>query len=364
MESCELILTHEVPDSYSHLLFADRGDRVLTSVLLCAMEKSLDIKVEGVVSPRLLDGLNRLQTLWHEWRPKKYSLISISADSYEEAPSNHQGLGLFTFSGGVDSTYSVFHQLSNEAIQPLPVGAAVFVHGADIPLEDKAGFEAAKRRAEKILEGTGIELIPVRTNSRLLGCNWEDSHGLELSACLLLLQSGFGTGVLAGWRSAAEVVYPWGSTPLTDPLASTEAMRIVHDGLERNRIEKIEWLSRHPDVIRHLRVCWEGENRGENCGACEKCVRTLLDFWALGLPSPEAIPTRLSPELIRSIRPSDLDHIEEWKTLLSTASERLDRHDPNLKALRSVVREDIMRIRYRKFRRRLSGIIDDLLGRS
>lgn len=362
-DQSSVILRHEIPDRYRSDILESRGDHILTSVLLHAMERSLDIHVEGVISPKLLNGLNQLQTLWSDWRSDKYTRISISADRMEEAIPSPAKKGLFTFSGGVDSTYSLLHHLNGSAEKPIEPGGAVFVHGADIPLDDENGFEAARERSEKILDGTGIEIIPIRTNSRELACNWEDSHGLEISACLLLFQKNFSTGVMAGWGSAEEVVYPWGSTPISDPLASTEAMTIVHDGLERNRIEKVRWLSRFPIALKNIRVCWEGEDRSSNCGRCEKCVRTLLDFWALGLPSPEAIHSVLSPELIHSIRPSDLDHIEEWKTLFATASKRLPYDDRNLMALEAVIREDMKRIRWRRLRKRFHSTLDFLLAR-
>ena len=43
--------------------------------------------------------------------------------------------------------------------------------------------------------------------------------------------------------------------------------------------------------MENLRVCWEGPQRDRNCGVCEKCIRTKLEFLANGLELPSALST-------------------------------------------------------------------------
>jgi hypothetical protein len=360
------VIRHEVPSEFDGLLSHDRADHLVCATLLFAMAHGRDLHIEGTVSPMLLGGISQLQLIWNKWRPLKYEMVSVTADRTEEPLLRRPDPpALFTFSGGVDSTYSMLKHASAETkTGNLKPAAGLLVHGADIPLEDESGFKTAFDKAQRILDGIRLPVIPLKTNSRELENDWEDSHGLELSACLLILQAGFSHGVLSSWGSAEEIVYPWGSTPITDPLTSTEAMTIVHDGLERNRIEKVRWLSRHTEAFGYLRVCWEGPDKGSNCGRCEKCVRTLLNCWALGIPSPEAIPSELTPELIKSIRPTEGDHLGEWTTLLRTAKALHAGSDPNLRALQSVVRAESRRRAVTRLRQKVGGLVRRRFGGS
>src|SRR6185503_7279803 len=75
---------------------------------------------------------------------------------------------------------------------------------------------------------------------------------------------------------------PWGSSPLLDPLWSTEATRFVHDGAEATRCEKImNWICRSELALENLRVCLSNDDR-YNCGRCEKCVRTMIPIYVAG----------------------------------------------------------------------------------
>ena len=73
-----------------------------------------------------------------------------------------------------------------------------------------------------------------------------------------------------------------GSHPALDPLWSTETLEFVHDGCEATRIEKVALIA-EPDVaLKFLRVCGEDHNGAYNCGWCEKCIRTKINFISLG----------------------------------------------------------------------------------
>ena len=61
---------------------------------------------------------------------------------------------------------------------------------------------------------------------------------------------------------------------MLDPLWSTEAVEIVHDGCGQTRVEKIKYISQNETVMKNLRYCWENRDVEYNCGKCEKCLRT------------------------------------------------------------------------------------------
>jgi hypothetical protein len=64
---------------------------------------------------------------------------------------------------------------------------------------------------------------------------------------------------------------------MIDHLLSTETMKINHHATTTSRIEKIKTISRWEPVHNFLRVCTDEEKRSstQNCGRCEKCVRTM-----------------------------------------------------------------------------------------
>lgn len=332
----DFILSHAVPEPDSNFLSdPQRGDHALCAVLLKAMEQRRDIVIEGKVSPKLLDGVETLQAIWHRWRPKRYYPIRVRADEESEAtPILGERSAVFAFSGGVDASFSLFRHLQGHAGRNnRRPGTALLVHGMDIPLHRDDFYDNAAARAERMLDGTGVPLLRMRTNSRQLRQDWEDSFGLQFTACFLLLQATHAHAVRGSGEPYESFVLPWGSTPLTDPLGSTASMAVIHDGCDADRTEKVSWLATNTQAVDHLRVCWEGPNRDRNCGECEKCVRTMLDFWAMQLPIPAAFPTQLTPERVASIRIRNRIQQRCLIRLLQLAEERHPKGDPILKAL-------------------------------
>ena len=354
------VLRHAVREDDRHLMGdPERGDHALAAVLLWAMHRGRDIRVEGRVSPRLLDGLELLQSIWTRWRPYRYRHVDISvAEEAEAEPVEPKRPAIFAFSGGVDGSFSFFRHLNGQAGRNTHrPGAALLVHGMDIPLERGDFYANAAGRAERMLEGTGVPLIRERTNARKLGMNWEDSYGLQLVSCFLVFQTYYAWAIKASGEPYEELVLPWGSTPLTDQLCATEAMQPVLDGCAFDRTEKVRWLCEHTGIMDELRVCWEGENLDRNCGECEKCIRTMLNFWAVERSTPAAFPTKLTPGLVRSIHPRNETQLRELKTVMRHAIQTHPRSDPILRALWFVIRRAQVSAAGRSLTRRLENLV-------
>ncbi|MFO7976660.1 MAG: hypothetical protein R6V12_18740 [Candidatus Hydrogenedentota bacterium] len=358
LDSGEFRLSHAVPEP-DRDLFGDlqRADHAVCAVLLKAMEHGRDIVVEGTVSPKLLDGLEHLQAIWHRWRPHRYQRIRIRADQESEAtPVTGERPAIFAFSGGVDASFSLFRHLQGQAGRNNRTpGGALLVHGMDIPLGREDFYCGAVARADRILDGTGIRLIRMRTNSRQLGQDWEDSFGLQLTSCFLLFQHVFSAAISGSGEPYDTLVLPWGSTPLTDHLASTKVMKREHDGCAYDRTEKVEWLIRHTDIVDDLRVCWAGPSLDRNCGECEKCVRTMLNFWAIGHQVPAAFPTQLTPKLVSTVRPRNEAQLRELTSLFRHSEKHCAGRDPITRSLRAVLRRARLSVFVRQVLRALVG---------
>jgi hypothetical protein len=359
------VLTHALPEAQAGL-FTDpgRGDHALAVALLHAMARGLDIRVAGAVSPRLLDGLETLQAIWHRWVPARYTPVRIAVETEAEAPAAPADAGaVVAFSGGVDGTYSFFRHLTGAAGRATRrPAAALLVHGMDIPLDQPETFAGALARGARMLEGTDVPILPMRTSARSLGMSWEQSYGLQLIGCFLCLQGSFRAAVKASGEPWEGLVMPWGSTPLTDPLCSTAVMEILHDGCEASRTEKVDWLVRQTSVSGDLRVCWEGPALDRNCGQCEKCVRTMLNFWCLGHPVPGAFPAPLRAEQVLTIPVRNRIQLAELESILRLAEGAHGVQDPILRALKRRVAQEQARLRRAEIGRTLKTAVKARLG--
>lgn len=266
-------LWYRVPGSYA---VSRTADPFLAAALLPAMAKGepLEIDPSLTVSPRLLTNVARLQEIHHCWNPALRKIPIVA----RTAPSEPWNAGTFSFfSGGVDGTYTVLKRARE-------ITHVVLIHGFDF-YGDADAYQTAVVRNRAFMHSLGKTLIPVQTNhysfnyhhnlSRLL------TQGSALAGVALLL--GFPRAyVSSSW--AYDQLFPSGSHPLIDPLWSTEAVDLVHDGSEVHRLDKLRTILGFPPALANLRVCAEDMN--VNCGHCEKCVRTMITLRLLRVPGP------------------------------------------------------------------------------
>jgi 7-cyano-7-deazaguanine synthase in queuosine biosynthesis len=267
----------------------------------------------GSVSPLLAGNLETIRDIYAAWIPGHKVPLNFELSRDAAAPSH--GVSLF-FSGGVDSFYSLIKH--REEVKNL-----VLIHGFDVPLAETKSFALAEAQAREVVGIFGKRLIVVRTNLHweesslytdrpCIPCGWKIYGGAVLAAVAYALTPIHGKTYIASSFSYADL-HPDGTHPLLDPLWSTEALQIVHDGGE-TRMEKLRVLVQHPEALSRLRVCWE--NLGNyNCGLCEKCIRTMLGLRALGVEHCAAFPDTLTPELVRE---QELNHaaVFFWREIL------------------------------------------------
>jgi hypothetical protein len=277
-----------------------RVEPFVVAALLGAMERgqALEVAAETAVSPRLLEGLARAQDLLHAWNPRLATVAVRARPGAPPAPG--YGVALF-FSGGVDATYSLFQ---NEA----EVTHLVFVHGLEITLANASLFASALARNQESADRYGKVLLPVKTNLRELATAHNLSNFLYQGALLaaVALALGFPRTYVAASLFYRDLC-PWGTHPLLDPLWSTEATEIVHHGAEATRAEKIARIGARPGALESLRVCLANREQ-YNCGACEKCLRTMVALRLLGLRSP-AFPPLRSLRPVRRLRVEGADEL-------------------------------------------------------
>jgi 7-cyano-7-deazaguanine synthase in queuosine biosynthesis len=270
-----------------------RDDFLAVALVQFAMRRGCDLHIDGAVSRQLLVNLEEFQRAWSFWVPKVYRPIRITAR--EELPDDAppvDRVAVVAFSGGVDATFAIARQLSGPpARDRCRIATAVLVHGFDIYLKHDVAFRQACDNAREMTAALNVPLSTVRTNWRELPGNkfWEHEFGAGLTACLSLFSEVANIGLMAADGDYGHFTVPWGSNPVTNHLLSSATFQNFTEGGAFLRTEKVRVIATLPDLSERLRVCWRGPQTGKNCGRCEKCMRTKLNFLANDLPVPKSL---------------------------------------------------------------------------
>lgn len=266
---------------------AERGDGLLTGLLLAAMCLGEDMEVRASVSPQLLHGVREYAHTFHTWFPW-LRIPVIQADQLRRV-ENPAGTSMCAtaFSGGVDSFYTLKMNLPGE--QPLAayqVSHCLFAQGMDLSLADSAQYNALVDIYAETLKPLGVGLIACQTNIQAFTAGrlkWDYAHGAALAAIAQVLGGSMAKLYLPSSFCFFHLV-PWGSSPVIDHLLSTEALQILHHGAGVARIRKLEAISAWPPPQQALRVCTNAKKRQgvQNCSACEKCLRTMTMLKVIG----------------------------------------------------------------------------------
>jgi hypothetical protein len=302
----------------------DTADPFVVGLIFRVMTRCGSLHVHGQVSPTLLRGIEEFMAAWRAWRPQQYHVAHIEADLEREPPAQPElGLAALAFSGGLDSCFSLLrHRAGALGRRRRNVVAGVFVESQDARLDERC-FEPRLQPSRRILDSVGATLIPISTNLREVQ-RLRDPDGLmsNFLASLILLQARFDTGLVASSDRYEHLILPNPTSPLTDPLLSTGRFSILHDGAECSRSEKAGFVARWPEILRDLWVCSQWPEADHNCGVCEKCIRTVLNFRVAGHGPPACFPADVTDRQIRSARLRSFGQYDEWESLLQCARER------------------------------------------
>jgi hypothetical protein len=258
------------------------GDAAVLATVAPAMVAGTDLEVVGgTVTSGLLAGIDEAQQAWHQWRG--WSPVTIRAEQAPATTTEPGSGGLLAYSGGVDSAFSAWRHVTGAAgPQQVPIDAAVFVEGFDVPLGDPS-FQPALDRIAPPLAARGVPLVQAATNVRDLHADWQAYHGFALASMLTFAGGAQRTGIVAASDTYRRPVLGWGSNAITDPLLGSDRFSFRHDGAI-DRVAKLRALAAWPEVIERLRFCWAGTDHAANCGRCLKCVTMAMTLQVLGLP--------------------------------------------------------------------------------
>lgn len=247
------------------------ADAMLPAGLLLAMATGQMLELQAPVSKMLLHNSYTVQDIFCSWHPKKLERVQVLAPMRTRQPKPTNKLALSTFTGGVDS----FYTLDKNAAE---ISSILFVHGFDVRLKDTQLRARMSTHLKAASDTAGKTLIEGASNIRRFlnpHLTWSKiSHGAAITSFVMLLSSHHNRFYFPASYSYADL-YPWGSHPLVDPLWSTEYLKVIHDGAEASRVDKTRKIAENTSAQRHLRICFQ--KKGEyNCGVCSKCIRTKI----------------------------------------------------------------------------------------
>lgn len=319
----EIQLWFELPRSIS-IPDDNDCDSYLLCIIMDAMKQGKKIHVQGSVSALLLSNLVEFQSAWQKWLPHTYAQVEITVESLREKETFGVKGAMCAFSGGVDATFSLWrHYAKLWGHRSQTIKLAAMVHGFDIPLKSENEFANAFRNAQSTLNDLDIPLIPLKTNYREFSkVQWEHVFSCALVAALGNLKSMADVCLVGSGQPYDALVFPWGSNPITDPLMSSDDVSVIYDGASHSRTEKVKTILDWEKGVQNLRVCWQGDAKDSNCGHCEKCVRTKLNFLAVGAEIPTCFPTSDICEDIKRITLNNAAQRGEWKQLIDYASKQ------------------------------------------
>jgi len=338
----------------------------LIAMLHVAMSEGRDLRVVGKVGRRLLANLEEFVLAWNRWSPGVYRSIRIIPEQVvEEAPTTWSPKAITAFSGGVDASFTVWrHHTGRAGFASRSIVACAMVHGFDIPLDQEEKFRKSFELGKETLDGLGIELIALRSNIREeFPLEWNDHHGAALVGAMHLLKSKARTLLIGSSDPYDQLILPYGSNPLTDPLLSSGSLEVVHDGSGFDRTGKVALIADWQLGIRNLRVCWKGTQVGANCGHCEKCLRTHLNFLVNGLVPPSSLASSTGDLDFQLLDSESESVIQEFVQILEAAKAN-GRTGPWIEQLEKRLIWLRRRNSFRSNIRSAKNVVRSLIGRS
>lgn len=268
------------------------------ALLALAMEQGFNIHIKRPIDPKIAANAERLSQFWEMWAPGWYRSIRVSGEGAWSRTPRVRLPHVQLYSGGVDATYAL---LKNG--HPKERGYTATIFGINSRDErDKSGFKKLIAMTDPLLERLNCQRIIIRTDANRKPSEY--AHGFTLAASLFLLSELFEGGAIAADRTLAQdmVTFPWGTNHVVNPYFSGSDFTVRSIGHEIGRTEKIAALAEAKIDFSILSFCRQRDFIPDNCGVCNKCIRTKAMFLAVTGTLPDIfVDMRLDEELMRKL---------------------------------------------------------------
>jgi len=277
----------------------------ILAALPMAMRLGQPIHASGTADASFLASIEELQEVWHRWRPDLFRPVPLSVDA-EAKPARREGRrAIAAFSGGLDSIFALHaHRRKLLGRRSLDVEGAFLVQGFDLPLDAGERFDRARRSAAAILDHYEVPLT---------------TFMIGLAAIFHQFSDAFDQGVVAADMPYEGEILGWGNNSITNPMLGSLHFPIRSTGGGWSRSEKAGLLGMEPAVLANLRICTNSPT-GENCGICEKCIRTKLNFLVNGIDDVPALGGPVTAEALGKVRITNGAQANLWREILEHGS--------------------------------------------
>ena len=271
-----------VDKKYESYLCYERSDAYVIAILDYAMRNGHDISCEAPITEELYYNLDKVLIDAIVGYNKHFYRIKIDAPITNEdlICAGAVGTGI---SCGVDSLHAMANQTNlkykNHNITHLTfnnVGSHGEAERAQILYQQRLA------RPKKFAEEYGYNFVA--SNSNLMDIIKQShfkTHTFSSMFAVFCLQKLYSVYYYASggyhYDEFSLCDNPKSSSGsyeiLSLPLFSTKKLRIYSEGAGLSRMDKLKLVVNYSPSYKYLNVCLK---EGENCGKCEKCIRTLL----------------------------------------------------------------------------------------
>lgn len=277
-----------VDKKYEEYLCYERGDAFVIAVLNYAMRNHHDIVSEAPLTEDLYYNIDKyLVDAIAQYNADFYRPLITAEVASELLPcAGAVGTGI---SCGVDSLHALACQTAmkfkRHNITHLTFNN-VGSHGQGEHAKNL--YHARLERPRQFAEEYGFEFVASDSNlQNVVEQNHFKSHTYSSMFAVYCLQKLYSVYYYAsaGYKYDEFTLIDFSAIccgsyeMLSLPLLSTHNLRIYSEGEGMSRMTKLKSIVKYIPSYKYLNVCLK---EGNNCGKCEKCVRTLLGLDALG----------------------------------------------------------------------------------
>lgn len=292
-------LWFSAPAQYADYLCDSRSNAFVIAMLWYAMITGSDIRFEAPLSRKLADGLT--QRLVPALVPADGRQMRLDGP-VTDVPVACAGGVLTGMSCGVDSLYTLHCYDRPDAPNGLRLTHLAYydcnylLPRLQPPYDIHAIYREKERVFSHIIDHAGIiaahhdlPLIVMRSNldedfyrgGRIYGSMY------RFLACTLALEHLYGTYISSSSGHNSDMVEVSLTVPtqhyegLITDCCQTETLHYVPSD-DASRPEKLQALADDEDAQKYVAVCYDTGKKGENCGRCYACMKTMIPLDIMG----------------------------------------------------------------------------------
>ena len=291
-------LYYEVNKEFEEGLCVERSDAFVSALIILAMENHCDIQCGAPLSAQFFYQLDTYYMPAMERYQGVGNKISIIAELESDMCFDARGVAAGA-SGGVDSFYTIIRH-KNTGIIGQDLTHLLFNNVCTLDNNEeriRTWYDQKKVEIQKIAKALNLPLIDLYTNLYSFYPYPYTSFSYFFTpmyaSCVLALQKLIRVYYQSSGVTLAEFdIMTHHDNAYFDVFNlacfSTENVIFYSTGVEKTRLEKIEYIAKEPVVQENLSVCaTEVSGIGKlrdgkiNCGRCTKCLRTLSELYVI-----------------------------------------------------------------------------------